>query len=156
MPPSKVPLAMSSLARSAWMSGQDSTLEEDASDVRHEHDAVGSDARRDRGRRLVGVDVERSDRDRSDDRDTSRVEAGGDRLQAPRDRLSDEAELRDRQRFEPDLVADEMNGRGAERGGQLGPDGDQRRTHDGEGRWIREPPTADEPDRDPTAPAAPR
>src|SRR6185436_17283607 len=77
-------------------------------------------------------------------------EAGGDRLQATRNRLSDEAELRYRQRFEPDLVADEMNGRGAEHGGHLGPDGDQRRAHDGEGRLIREPPTADEPDRDPT------
>ena len=52
--------------------------------------------------------------------------------------LADETELRKRRRREPDLVTDEVEGRGAECGGQLGPDGDQRPAHDGEGRRIRE------------------
>jgi hypothetical protein len=41
-----------------------------------------------------------------------------------------------------------VNRRGAERCGELGPDGDQRRTHDGEGRWIRGTTTANEAHRD--------
>ena len=46
--------------------------------------------------------------------------------------------------LEADLVADELKRRGAECGGQLGPDGDQRRAHDGESRRIRVPAAANE------------
>ena len=71
----------------------------------------------------------------------------GDR--ATPDRLADETELGHTRRHEADLVADEVKGRRAECGGQLGPDGDQRPAHDGEGRWIRETTACDEPGGDP-------
>jgi len=50
---------------------------------------------------------------------------------------------------ETDLVSDEREGRRAEGGGHLGPDGYQRRTHDGEGRWICDTAPVHELDRDP-------
>ena len=72
-----------------------------------------------------------------------------DRSRTTRERLADETELGHARRDEADLVADEVKGRRAECGGQLGPDGDQRPAHDGEGRWICETTAGDEPGGDP-------
>jgi hypothetical protein len=73
-----------------------------------------------------------------------------------RDGLADEAELDEPYRTQADLVPDEVNRRGAECGGKLGPNGDQRRTHDGECRWVRETTTTNEPHREATGLELPR
>ena len=64
--------------------------------------------------------------------------------------LADEPELGQANSLEPDLVTDEMDGRGADCGRQLGPDGHQRGAHDGESRRIRVAASANELRRDAT------
>jgi hypothetical protein len=49
-----------------------------------------------------------------------------------------------------DLVADEKQCRGAECGGHLGPDGNQRFSHDGESRRICDAAACAEPNRNPS------
>ena len=60
----------------------------------------------------------------------------------------DEAELRKRERFETDLVADEAKRRRAESSGHVAPDGEQRLAHDREGLCARDATAVDELDRD--------
>ena len=123
-------------------------LEVDAWHVGDEHDAIGPEPGRQRSGGLVGVDVQRTDGDGSHDGDAVLLECLLHRPQTTREGLADEAELGQPPRA-ADLVPDEVEGRRAECGGQLGPDGDQRRAHKGEGRRICEATARYEDSRDP-------
>ena len=144
MPPSNAPSSRSSVGAVGVDQRHHRTLEVDARDIGDEDDALCADARRDRRRGLVRVDVQRADRDRRDDRNApgsscsttaSRRDGSG---SPTRPRSASGVACR------PISSPTQVNRRGAECGGELGPDGDQRRAHDGEGRWIREATTADE------------
>ena len=123
----------------------------DAGHVGHEDDALRAEPDRERARGLVGIHVQRPFGDRRDDRDPALAERPLDGRRRNRDRLADEPELRQRAGSQPDLVADELKRRGAECGGKLGPDGDQRLSHDGGGRWTRDAAAVHELGTDPPA-----
>ena len=70
-------------------------LDEDAGHIRHEHDAVGAEPDGEGARSFVRVHVQRADRDGRDHRDATRGERLLDRRRTARERLADEAELRE-------------------------------------------------------------
>ena len=81
----------------------------DAGHVGEEVDPLRADAERERGRGLVGVDVQRAARERRDDGDETGVERLEHRRRGGRQRAADEPELGHEHRLEPDLVTRERH-----------------------------------------------
>ena len=105
MPPSKRPAASISSTVVGLEPVDDRVVDEDPGTSRHEHDPVGAQPDRERGRGLVGVDVERPLGEGGDDRDAAGRERLGHRRRRRRLRIADEPERADRRRAQPDLVA---------------------------------------------------
>ena len=74
IPPSSVPPASSSSAVATSIESTTSPSRMKPVDVGEEEQPVGAEADGERGRGLVGVDVQRPDRERRDDRDPARLE----------------------------------------------------------------------------------
>ena len=106
-----------------------------ARDVTDEHDPFGTEADCERRRSLVGVDVERPPADepgrqRRDDRNPSGSERLLDCGRRRGSGVTDEPEILDLRGEQPDLVTEERNRRGADRGADLPVDLGERGAND--------------------------
>ena len=124
-------------------------LHQDAGDVADEHDPLGAEPDRERGRGLVGVDVERSDRARADrerrhDGDAAGRERLLDRRRRRRRRMPDEPERLHLGRLQADLVAEERERGRPDRGADVAVDLGERGAHDLQHLARRHPPPVDE------------
>ena len=94
----------------------DTVVDVDAGDVGQEQDPVGAETDGQRGRRLVGVDVQRAGRERGDDRDQPFLQRGHDRRPARSGSGSPTSpSAGDLHGPEPDLVAHQPDARGPDR-----------------------------------------
>ena len=150
MPPSKRPPSSIASTSSASSLSTTSVVDHDPCDVRDEHEAIGAEPDRKRSRGLIGVDVERPDGERGDDRDPTAFERLGHRRGRRRLRIPDEPESGDLRRAQPDRVAEQPDRVRAELGADLGIDVRQRLTDHLEHLGRRHPPPVHEHRLDPT------
>ncbi len=124
----------------------DLVVDVEACDVGEEDEASRAETERERGGRVVGVHVQRPDRERCDDRDLSRLQRCEDLLRPARQRVADLPERRHRHGEEPVAVPEHGHREVAERGAERGVDLLHRLADDLERRARRAPAALDELD----------
>jgi len=126
----------------------DFVVDIEARHVGEEDELLRAQPESERGRCVVGVDVQRPDRERCDDGNLPRRERGEDRLRPARERVADPAEGRHRDGEDAGDVADDGNREVAERGAERVVHGDERFPHDLEREPRRAPAALHELHRD--------
>ncbi len=128
---------------------EDVTIVVDAGDVGNEEKPVGLEPHRERSGSVVGVDIQRTDAKRRDNRNAAGHECLNDRSRPTGQGIPDPTEGGQLNGMEPDLISEETDRTRAERGAQRPVDGGKRRAHDRQARLRGDASAPDELDRDP-------